>query len=132
MATFTERLKELRKSKGITLEKLAEELGTAKSTLSRYENGLREPKKDFLEMLSEYFDVSVDYLLGGTNTKNNNNNNLIKEKDVEEILEDTMSEILSQDGLMLNGEILDENDLMLLKKAIKNGIEYAKSMKSKK
>ena len=72
MATFKERLKELRKEKSITIEKLAEDLGSAKSTISRYENGLREPKKDFLEMLSQYFNVSVDYLLGRTNERNLN------------------------------------------------------------
>ena len=72
MATFNERLKELRKEKSITIEKLATDLGSAKSTISRYENGLREPKKDFLEMLSQYFDVSVDYLLGRTDERNLN------------------------------------------------------------
>lgn len=69
MGTFQERLKSLRKEKDITIEKLAEDLGSAKSTISRYENGLREPKKDFLEMLSNYFDVSMDYLLGNTDIR---------------------------------------------------------------
>lgn len=72
MATFNERLKELRKEKSITIEKLAEDLGSAKSTISRYENGLREPKKDFLEMLCDYFNVSIDYLLGRTDERNLN------------------------------------------------------------
>ena len=43
-----------------------------------------------------------------------------------------MNQILDQDGLMLNGQIVDDNDLMLLRNALKNGIEYVKSMKSKK
>ena len=54
------------------------------------------------------------------------------EKDVEELLEETMNQILDQDGLMLNGQIVDDNDLILLRNALKNGIEYVKSMKSKK
>lgn len=70
MATFNERLRNLRKEKQITIEQLANDLGSAKSTISRYENGLREPKKDFLELLSKYFNVSVDYLLGNTNERN--------------------------------------------------------------
>ncbi|WP_226894293.1 helix-turn-helix domain-containing protein [Paraclostridium bifermentans] len=69
MATFNERLRNLRKEKQITIEQLANDLGSAKSTISRYENGLREPKKDFLELLSKYFDVSVDYLLGNTDER---------------------------------------------------------------
>lgn len=70
MATFGERLQKLRKEANLTTEQLAEKLGCAKSTLSRYENSLRSPKKDFLEMLSKYFDVSIDYLIGNTEVRN--------------------------------------------------------------
>lgn len=70
MGTFQERLKLLRKEKNLTIEELAKNLGSAKSTISRYENGLREPKKDFLELLCTYFDVSTDYLLGKTDERN--------------------------------------------------------------
>lgn len=70
MGTFQERLKFLRKERNLTIEELAKNLGSAKSTISRYENGLREPKKDFLELLCNYFDVSTDYLLGKTDKRN--------------------------------------------------------------
>lgn len=70
MGTFQERLKFLRKERNLTIEELAKNLGSAKSTISRYENGLREPKKDFLELLCNYFDVSTDYLLGKTDNRN--------------------------------------------------------------
>ena len=63
MATFAERLKELRKEKQLTVEQLAQNIGSAKSTISRYENG-REPKGDIIRLLTEYFDVSIDYLMG--------------------------------------------------------------------
>ena len=64
MALFGERMKNLRLEKNITLEKMAEDLNTTKSTLSRYENNKREPKMHLLEKLADYFEVSVDYLLG--------------------------------------------------------------------
>lgn len=48
LVTFAERLKQLRKENGVTMEKLAEEIGTTKSTISRYENNKREPKKHFI------------------------------------------------------------------------------------
>ena len=86
MATFQQRLKQLRKERHLTIEQLANELGTAKSTLSRYENGLREPKKDFLELLSSYFNVSYDFLLGITDTKQDNNNNI--DNNLKEVLND--------------------------------------------
>lgn len=58
------RLKELRSEKGITMKRLGEELGFAESTISLYENGKREPDFSTLLTLSDYFGVSVDYLLG--------------------------------------------------------------------
>lgn len=88
MATFQQRLRQLRKDKGLTIEQLAKELGTAKSTLSRYENGLREPKKDFLEILSSYFDVSYNFLLGITDVKHDNNENNIIDNEILEALDD--------------------------------------------
>ena len=51
------------------MEDLAEEIGTTKSTISRYENNKREPKKHFIEKTAEYFNVSTDYLLGLKNEK---------------------------------------------------------------
>lgn len=71
MVTFAERLKQLRNETGVTMEDLAEEIGTTKSTISRYENNKREPKKHFIEKTADYFGVSTDYLLGLTNNRSN-------------------------------------------------------------
>lgn len=60
-------LKELRKSKGISQVKLAMELNTSQNTISRYETGEREPGINELIRIADYFNVSVDYLLGRTN-----------------------------------------------------------------
>ena len=60
------RLKELRKKKGISQLRLATELNTTQNTISRYETGEREPGIDELIMLADYFNVSVDYLIGRT------------------------------------------------------------------
>ena len=61
------RIKELRKSKGLSAQKLADKLNIAQSTLSQYENEKREANYDTLKKISQYFDVSIDYLLGNTN-----------------------------------------------------------------
>lgn len=61
---FSERLNKLRNEKGITLKEMADELNTTEATLSRYENGIREPKMEFIKLISNYFSVSTDYLLG--------------------------------------------------------------------
>lgn len=64
------RLKELRKEKGISQLKLAMELNTNQNTISRYETGEREPGINELISIADYFNVSVDYLLGRTDVRN--------------------------------------------------------------
>ena len=60
------RLKEVRKAKSITQLKLAMDLSMSQNTISRYENGEREPGLEELVRIADYFDVSVDYLLERT------------------------------------------------------------------
>lgn len=58
------RLKELRKQKGLTLVELGKEVNLANNTLSQYERSVREPNISMLIKLADYFNVSVDYLIG--------------------------------------------------------------------
>ncbi len=60
------RLKELRKSRGISQLKLAIDLNMNQNSISRYENGDREADYATLVRFADYFDVSVDYLLERT------------------------------------------------------------------
>lgn len=60
------RLKELRKSRGISQQRLAIELNTTQNTISRYETGERQADYSMLIAIANYFDVSIDYLLGRT------------------------------------------------------------------
>lgn len=64
MIYFGTRLKELRKSKQITQKELAESIDLVKSSISAYEKDLKYPSIDVLIKLSNYFNVSCDYLLG--------------------------------------------------------------------
>lgn len=58
------RLKELRNAKGISQLKLAMDLNMNQNTISRYETGEREPGINELIRIADYFNVSVDYLIG--------------------------------------------------------------------
>lgn len=58
------RIKQLRKDKNMTLVELGEKVNLPKGTLSRYENGSREPKEPTWQALANFFNVSVDYLKG--------------------------------------------------------------------
>ena len=61
------RLKELRKQQGVTQLKLAMDLHMNQNTISRYETGEREAGYEELIRIADYFDVSIDYLLGRSN-----------------------------------------------------------------
>jgi transcriptional regulator with XRE-family HTH domain len=59
-----ERLKKLRKAKGMTQEQVAAYLNAAKSTVSQYENNVNEPDLKTLVKLADLFGVTVDFLFG--------------------------------------------------------------------
>ena len=67
--SFGKRLKQLRTDKEITQLQLSEILGTAKSNISKYEAGTIEPNISILCKLGQYFNISMDYLLGITDIK---------------------------------------------------------------
>ncbi|MCW8645245.1 helix-turn-helix domain-containing protein [Streptococcus macedonicus] len=64
------RLKELRKEKGMSQIALAKELGVSYRTWQNWENGVSSIKPVHLKKLCEIFDVDVPYLLGYNNVKN--------------------------------------------------------------
>lgn len=59
-----ERIKEMRKAKGIKQKDMAKKLNINVSTYANYENGYREPSLDILFNISDIFNVSVDELIG--------------------------------------------------------------------
>lgn len=58
-------LKEIRKKRKLSQLKVALDLSISRETISYYENGKRSPDVDTLIMLSNYFNVSIDYLIHG-------------------------------------------------------------------
>lgn len=135
-------IKDYRLDHDLSLREFSKKCGLSHTYIDKLEKGVDprsqkpvEPTLDALEKISAAIDLSLDELLTllgkiNANSKVDINKN---EKNVEELLEDTMAQILDQKGLMLNGQIVDDDDLVLLRNAIKNGIELAKTMqKSKK
>lgn len=58
------RIKEVRKKKGLSLQQVADAVGLGNNTISRYETGKREPKLETWNKLAEYFNVPTSYLMG--------------------------------------------------------------------
>lgn len=78
------RLKELRKEKGMSQTALAKELGVSYRTWQNWENGVSSIKSVHLKTLCEIFDVDAPYLLGYNTVKNETN---IKVSVIDEALE---------------------------------------------
>ena len=58
-------LREIRKKKNLNQQRVALDLNITREALSHYENGRRDPSLAMLVRLSEYFNVSIDYLITG-------------------------------------------------------------------
>lgn len=68
---FSERLKQLRKENNLSQDKIAELLNVSRQSYGRYEAGISEPGIDTLIRISDIFDVSLDFLLGRTDSMHN-------------------------------------------------------------
>lgn len=118
------RIKLLRTEKDVTQKELADFLGLTPKMISFYEKGERFPPHDIISKLSDYFNVTTDYLLGKTDKKNTTDE-IEEEKDIEKVID----ELLQQDGLMLCGEAVDEEALILLRNSIRTTLEIMRGKK---
>ena len=66
--TLGQRLRDLRTQKRMTQQELADSVGIPRSTIGMYEADHRKPRFDELDTLADYFDTSLDYLLGRSDT----------------------------------------------------------------
>lgn len=64
MTEYSNRLRDLRKEKGLTQDELAEKLNTSRSRISMYEQGKRQPDFEMQESIADFFNVNLDYLFG--------------------------------------------------------------------
>lgn len=64
-----ERIRNLREDNDLSQEDLAQLLNCTQACYSHYENGRRDIPNKTLEILADFYKVSVDYLMGRTNTK---------------------------------------------------------------
>lgn len=110
MPKLKERIKKLRKEKGLTQKELANELNVSRPTITCYETGKRTPDKERLLEIANFFNVSVDYLLG--NEEEYKSKYIIKEKsnNYYAINEAEVQELFQRFNVHLDGEVLTEED----------------------
>lgn len=71
MNILGERIKNLRKKNNLTQGQLAEKMNLTQASISGYETGDRQPDNEILTRIADFFDVSIDYLLGRSSNPNN-------------------------------------------------------------
>lgn len=138
--TLSEKMKKLRKERKITQEQLAKDIGVERSSIGKYETGT-QPSTDIITRLADYFNVSVDYLLGRDEIKNppqSDGNytpelNDRDERDISRRLDKMLSELDKKDSaLMFDGEPLDDESRELLISSLENSIRMAKIINKRK
>lgn len=95
-------LKKLRTEKGNTQQEIAEYLGIARGTYAHYEINKRRPDYEIIQKLADYFNVSVDYLLGRETPQATSSPDEPSPQELEEILRNS--------NVQFNGAPLDEED----------------------
>lgn len=85
---FAQRLKELRLEANLTQKELAKIIESSQQIIGLWEKGTRNPKHEAIKRLSEYFNVSTDYLLGNTDIKEVNDD--IDKEELKESLRNSL------------------------------------------
>ncbi|WP_338342867.1 helix-turn-helix transcriptional regulator [Fructobacillus fructosus] len=70
MYQFSKRLKSLREKEGVTQRKMAKHIGMSAGTIANLENGYSKPSFDVLIDIADYFEMSLDDLVGRERRKN--------------------------------------------------------------
>ena len=117
-------IKLLCKEKGVSQRKMEQDIGISNGASSKWGNS--SPSADVLQKLSAYFNVSINCLVTGKNDSDTISLNIKDEKDIAKRLENTLTALDAQEGLMFSGEPLDDTTRELLKASLENSIRIAK------
>ena len=127
---------ELLQKYGVTPYKVSKETGVSQSTLSDWKRGISTPKPDKLQKIADYFGVSLTYLLTG-NMEDSEKEKVPEltardERDIEKILNNTREQLLSQEGLMFDGDPASPEAIESILSAMQIGMEMAKKKNKEK
>lgn len=127
MASFGERLRELRKEKGLLQRELAERLNLSRVAITQYENGNRVPDQEIINKIADYFGVSLDYLMGKTDIRNPYVPQLTKKDDKKYALELLKKVLKDKRGSIDLRNLFNKKEKSNFPNAIIEEIEYDES-----
>ena len=112
---------------------VAKATGIPSSTFSDWKKGKSSPKAEKLQKIADYFGVSVDYLMTGKDVDSPKPQlNAKDERDIEKIIEHTREQLLSQEGLMFDGDPASPEAVDSILAAMQIGMEMAKKKNKEK
>lgn len=107
---FYEILKKLRKDHELSQAELAQKLGVSTALIGMYETNARKPSYEMIELIADYFNVDVDYLLGRTDKTTTIQNEQASIQELQEQLRDNPAI-----GMLLSAaKDLSEEDIQTL------------------
>lgn len=121
-----ENIKIAAKQKGYSINKLEQELGFPRSSISKFNKNT--PSTEKIEQISNFLGISTNYLIKGADSELNAKD----KKDISKALNETILQLENQDGLMFDGEIIDDETRELLRISLENTIRTAKVTAKKK
>ena len=127
MESVKDRIRALAESVGKTIATVEKELGIGNGTIGRWDASA--PSADKLAAVADYFDVSVDYLLGRSDSKKGVESSLNSRdrRDIAKTLEELKEQLMNEKGLMFDGDPLSPEALESILSATQVGLELAKA-----
>lgn len=119
---------------GVTPYKVAKEAGVTQTALSNWKSGRSTPSSKTLQKIADYFGITVDYLMTGKDNPKEKAPELTgrDERDIEKILNNTREQLLSQEGLMFDGNPASPEAIDSILSAMQIGMEMAKKKNKEK
>ena len=125
-------IRDIAKSKGYSVNRLEKELGFARSSINKFNKNI--PSVDKLQQIADFLGVTVDYLMTGETPEEKKDVTLTRrdERDIEKILDQTREQLLSQEGLMFDGQPASPEAVESILSAMQVGMELAKKKNKEK
>lgn len=124
----------LLKKYGVTTYQVAKATGISTASFTGCKQGKWNFKQDKLQKIADYFGVTVDYLITGNDSPDKKESLLTTkdERDISKILEQTRQQLLSQEGLMFDGDPASPEAIESILSAMQIGMELAKKKNKEK
>lgn len=126
MSILSERLKALRNEAGKTQEEMSKLIGISRSTYAEYERGKNKPPIQKLQIIADYFGVTVDYLMGNSSSKPVKN--IV---DVSSTIEKIINHLENDTTLTFDGKDITKESKEMLIDSLKNTLKMVKIINNK-